>query len=106
MPDALDINIDDLPDDCRQIAEIIGLEGLLALSAQMGGERIHIPLPDRLATAARNRKIRAEFNGRNYHALALKYNLTVRWIRAIVAGQMADSPKSCDGPIYKQRKMF
>ncbi len=106
MAEPLDITIDDLPDECRQVADIIGLQALLDLSARLGGERVYIPLPDRLATAARNRKIRSEFNGQNYRALALKYNLTVRWIREIVSGENAEAQGRCTKPVYKQRKMF
>ena len=101
-----DISLDDLPEECRQIAEAIGLEALLELSARMGGERVYIPLPERLATAARNRAIRAEFNGRNYRALAVKYGLTVRWIRCLVSGGQRDNGADPSEPVYKQSKLF
>jgi len=101
-----DILPDDLPEECRQIAEVIGLDALLALSASMGGERIYIPLPERLASAARNRRIRAEFNGRNYRDLAIKYRLTVRWVRAIVAGENGAVDSHDERSLYKQQKLF
>ena len=103
------ITLDDLPDEARQIAEAIGIEALLALSAKLGGERVYIPLPERLAVAARNREIRAAFTGRNYRELAVKYGLTVRWIRAIVASEEDRSGPDTDvdaDSVYKQAKLF
>ena len=105
-PTHINVSIDDLPDECRQIADVIGLDGLLALSAKLGGERIYIPLPERLATAARNRAIRAAFNGRNYHELAIRYGLTVRWIRSIVSEKNSESFDTLKKPAYRQTKMF
>jgi len=108
MTDTLDhIQIDDLPEDCRQVAEIIGLDGLLALSGRMGGERIYIPSRDRLGVCARNRAIRDEFNGRNYLELAVKYNLTARWVRVIVSGADPEETPGVNGKkVYIQQKLF
>ncbi|MDA8140382.1 MAG: hypothetical protein M0036_17180 [Desulfobacteraceae bacterium] len=100
------IEITDLPEDLRQIAEIIGLPALLALSARMGGDSIHIPHPARLATAARDRAIRAEFNGRNYRELAIRYGLTVRWVRVIVAGESGPDEPGAKKDVGKQLKLF
>lgn len=41
----------------------------------------------RPADKVRDEKIRAEFNGRNYHVLARRYGLSARHIRRIVDGQ-------------------
>ena len=79
------ITPDDLPDDLRQIAELIGMDALMALSRQMGGNTIYFPRPERLAVAARNRAIRSEFDGGNHRDLARRYNLSVTWIRKILS---------------------
>jgi Mor family transcriptional regulator len=100
------IEIDDLPDDARQIAEVIGLPALLALSARMGGDSIHIPHLSRLATAARDRAIRAAFNGRNYRELGIAHGITARWVRAIVAGERGPESDSDQQSLYKQQKLF
>ncbi|MBI4928151.1 MAG: hypothetical protein HY835_10320 [Anaerolineae bacterium] len=100
------IEIDDLPEDLRQIAEIIGLPAVLALSAHLRGQRLYLPPPDRLAIAARNRAIRDEFNGRNFRDLAAKYNLTVRWVRAIVNGENGPEGPADQQGLYKQHKLF
>lgn len=100
------IGLDDLPEEARQIAEVIGVDNLLALSDALGGEQLYVPRPERLAAARRNREIRAAFNGRNYRELAQRHGLTVRWIRTIVAGGDAPEEKPDSESIYKQAKLF
>jgi Mor family transcriptional regulator len=80
-----DIKMDDLPPDFREIAETIGLDPALKLVQVRGGEGIYIPKAEKVRRAARDRAIRAEFNGKNHRELARRYGLTVVWIRAIVA---------------------
>jgi len=106
MTEAHHIQLDDLPEESRQIADIIGLESLLALSARLGGQRLYIPLTERLAVAARNRAIREEFNGRNLTDLAIKYDLTPRWIRIIVAGGAGPERTGDKQSLYKQQNLF
>jgi Mor family transcriptional regulator len=107
MTHAIDhIDIDDLPEDCRQLADIIGLDALIALSERFGGDRVYIPMPDRLGIPARNREIREAFTGVNIRALAVKYNLTERWIRVIVSGNDGEESTGCDKKSYKQLSLF
>lgn len=80
------ISIEDLSEDLRQVAEVIGLDLVARLVARVGGERVYIPSPGRLGVKARNRAIRNEFTGDNHKELAVKYGLTVQWIRKIVSG--------------------
>ena len=87
-----EIHIDDLPEDCRDIAEIIGLDNLIALVKARGGETLYLPKPERLAIGARNRMICKQFDGRNYRELARKYDLTETWIREIVAEGRSGGP--------------
>ena len=82
-----DIKPDDLPEECRQIAELIGFDALLKLIQARGGEHVYFPKLESVASAARNRAIRDEFNGRNYRYLAKKHGLTVRWVRVIVSNR-------------------
>lgn len=96
MIDVQNINLDDLPEDCRQIAEVIGLEALVRLVKAYGGETLYLPKADRLAIGARNREIRKNFNGRNYRELARRYNLTETWIREIVAERRIDKHRQLD----------
>lgn len=80
----LDIQLSDLPPDFREIAETIGLDPALELVQARGGEAVYIPKVEKVCRAARDRAIRAEFNGKNHRELARRYGLTVVWIRAIV----------------------
>ena len=98
-----DIRLEDLPEECRQIAEVIGLAATLALVQARGGEPLYLPKPERLAIQARNRAIRAQFDGCNHHELARKFSLTVQWIREIVGRPRA---KDCPTDIQSQLKLF
>jgi len=99
-----DIQIDDLPPDFRDVAETIGLEPALKLVQARGGEGVYVPKADKVCRAARDRAIRAAFNGSNYRDLARRFGLTVVWIRAIV-GQGDDRPAGVD-VVDKQIPMF
>jgi Mor family transcriptional regulator len=80
MIEQYDIKIDDLPPEFREIAEHIGLEPALRLVEIRAGEGVYVPKPEKICRAARDRAIRAEFDGRNYRDLARKYGLTLfRW---------------------------
>ncbi|QBH14307.1 hypothetical protein DO021_21485 [Desulfobacter hydrogenophilus] len=62
------ISMEDLSEDLRQVAEVIGLDLVARLVARVGGERVYIPSPGRLGAKARNRAIRNEFTGENHKA--------------------------------------
>jgi Mor family transcriptional regulator len=107
MTHAIDhIDIDDLREDCRQIADIIGLDALIALAERFGGDRVYIPRPGRLGKPARNREIREAFNGVNIRELSAKYNLTERWIRVILSGGDADDTTGHEKKQYEQLSLF
>ena len=106
MIDSDQILPDDLSDECRQIAEVIGMDALLALVAARGGECVYLPKYESLAAASRNRQIRAEFNGRNYRDLAKRYNLTVRWVREIVSSSNQGAGTSRNAPLDTQLQLF
>lgn len=97
-----DIQIDDLPEDLRQMADLIGFEAVLALVRARGGESIYLPKLERIAASARNRAILAEFDGANHRELARKYGLTVTWVREILGMNRKEKQK----PFAKQMRMF
>lgn len=110
IPDPKNVNLndlqiqpDDLPAELRQIADLIGLESVLALVRARGGEAIYIPKQDSVAAAARNRAIRAQFNGHNHAELARRYNLTVRWVNEIIS---EGRRRSCRSSVQDQLKLF
>jgi Mor family transcriptional regulator len=84
------IQPDDLPPELQEVADLIGFDNVLVLVLARGGESLYIPKPERIAAAARNRAIRAQFNGRNYRELAARHNLTVTWVREILSEDRKD----------------
>jgi len=97
------IHLDDLPADFRDVVAVIGLEPALRLAEAMGGGPIYIPAMDSISRAARDRAIRAAFNGRNHRQLARTYGLCVSSIRAIVGTQRSSSGDYNDD---RQLKLF
>ena len=79
-----DVKKEDLPAEIEELSEIIGLQAVLDLASQYGGEALYIPKLGRITRAARDRSIRNEFNGSNYKELARKHDLSIVWIRKIV----------------------
>lgn len=79
-----DIQIEDLPEELREMVDIIGFDNVLALARNYGGGAVYIHEWETVTRGARDRRIRAEFNGANYRDLAQAYGLTVSTIRNIV----------------------
>jgi len=78
---------EDMTDEMRLLADIIGFDTVILLSQNNGGEQIYIQKYDSLCKAARNRKIKSEFTGVNVRRLAQKYNLSRSCIREILGTQ-------------------
>ena len=88
------LTLDDLREEQKQIAEVIGVDAYLDLTRAFGGTSIYIAKAEEiLKRADRDRQIREEFNGNNYAQLALKYGLTEVWIRNIVYDKAAEIRK-------------
>lgn len=82
--DELDIQLSDLSDYQREIAETIGLDNYVELSKRFGGEdSIYIQKYSELIKIVRNKEIRKRYNGYNSKLLAKMYNLSERYIREI-----------------------
>lgn len=84
------IRPDDLDEEQKVIAELVGMEGFKNLVRAFNGTSIYIPKVESLEKAVRDEQIRKEFDGANYKELALKYGLTERWIRLILYGRDED----------------
>lgn len=78
------ININDMPESFRELAEIIGEEAAMELCRAMGGLKVYIPKTDSFERIIRNKKIVADFNGSNYAELATRYGFTESHIRNII----------------------
>lgn len=91
--DKYNIQPDDLPPEFREVADAIGMDAAMKLVRIRGGEGLYIPKAEKIARAARDRAIRAEFDGTNHRELARRYDLTVSWIYVILANDDRDSEK-------------
>lgn len=80
------IRLSDLPEEYRDIAGILGMEGFLHLASLRGGQELYIPKRENLEREARDRDIRSRFDGGNYRALAARFQLSERQIRKILKG--------------------
>lgn len=95
------VEMDDLRDEQRRIAEIIGVEAYLELTREFGGTTIYIAKAEEIKNRIeRDKKIREEFDGSNARELALKYGLSEVWIRNIVCDKLLEiRRKPIDGQI-------
>ena len=77
------IRLDELKEQHREYAEMIGVENLIRLSEAYGGTSIYIPkIDDMLKNAA----IIREFDGGNIKQLARKYGVSERTVYRLVKG--------------------
>ena len=83
--DLLDkIQLDNLEEEQKALAELIGMDAFRSLVRAFNGTSIYIPKIESLEKTVRDQLIKEEFDGGNYRKLALKYGLTETWIRNIV----------------------
>lgn len=90
------LTIEMIPEQYRPLAELIGVQPLLALAAQYGGAKLYIPKVDALVRIARDERIKKEYNGYNVRKLAQKYDLSENWILSICR----------DNPLAEQQSFF
>lgn len=74
-----------LPEPYYTLTQIMGVDSVIRLGNQYGGDLIYLPKMDKAATNARNACIRQEYTGYNSRELATKYRLTVQSIKRIVS---------------------
>lgn len=85
MNDVLDaITLNDLDEEQRELAEVIGLIPFKELVRNYGGTYLYVQKLETFERAVRNTQIKEEFNGYNYKKLAHKFKLTEIQIRSIV----------------------
>ncbi len=83
------VTLDMLPEEGREIAEIIGVESYMKLVREYGGRSIYIHKLDAVIRILRDEQIREDFNGDNHGVLCKKYNLSEKQIREILAAKRA-----------------
>lgn len=77
---------EDLDEDQQELADCIGFESYKKFIMTYGGSIINVHVPALVCIRTRNRKIRNEFDGRNYRQLAQKYELSESMVRRIING--------------------
>ena len=86
IPDwAQEIPKEDLPEHYHPIIQLIGMANFLKLAAYANGSNLYFPTISSCIEPARNRRIVAEYTGRNILELGRKYRLSERQIRHIIS---------------------
>jgi Mor family transcriptional regulator len=86
---AQEVTIKDLPPQLRRLADVIGVDATIKCAQALGGTYHYIPKLDALIRDLRDARIREEWNYKNVKELALKYDLSVVQIYAILKGKAA-----------------
>ena len=76
--------VERLPEIYQELVAVVGLEAALRLARYLGGTNQYFPKFERITLAERNRRIRAEFDGRNHAALARRYKVSTRQVREVL----------------------
>lgn len=97
------VYLDDLTEEQRQLAELVGMEVFLKLVAAYGGSPIYIPMKKSVCQRNRNEQICDDFDGTNYRELSMKYDLSETRIRAITENKLKEIKKA---PISGQLNIF
>ena len=80
----MDLKISDLPPQFENIANRLGIEKAKYLFEEFGGTSVYFPTEKMIYKEARDRSIIADYNGFNHKELAVKYNMSESYIRAII----------------------
>lgn len=84
-PENIDIDIEDLPESQRELAEQLGVDGYQRLINYTGGCSVYVSQGGRIAKKRRNKMIKSDYNaGIPLRAIARKYNLSEMRIRQIL----------------------
>jgi Mor family transcriptional regulator len=79
-----EVKTEDIPPNFQDLANEIGIEALLKMTAIIGGLTIYIPKTDFFIKPAKERLILQEYNGYNVPELAIKYGVSDAYIRKLV----------------------
>lgn len=82
------IELEDLQEQHRNIAESIGMDCFLKLVENFGGSAVYIPQMREVTRMRTYRKIAEEFDGTNIKALANKYGVSESTVYNVVREQI------------------
>lgn len=85
------LTMDDLQEQHREIAEAVGLEGMLNLTNAFGGNPIYIPKKRELVKNRIYRMIADEYDGTNIKELAVKYDVCESTVYNVVRDKIVRS---------------
>lgn len=91
------LTLDDLQEQHREYAEVIGIENLIKLSDEFGGTSIYIPKRKELEKNQIYQRIYREFDGDNLQELAQKYNVSKSTIYKIVSDKLGKATWNLPG---------
>lgn len=86
-------SLEDLQEQHREIAEVIGIENMVKLSEVFGGSSIYIPQKRELLKNRIYKAISEEFDGGNIKKLAAKYQVSEATIYKIVKEQITQGKR-------------
>jgi Mor family transcriptional regulator len=97
-----DVQLEDLPEEFREIAEVIGLDRALGLADYINGAQVYIPKKDTIVRRARYRRMLADYEEcRDYGQVAKKYNLSESHARMLIKKFRLEA-----NPPQKQQELF
>lgn len=108
MADLMDmLTLEDLSGNDLDLAETIGMEAFKNLVRTYGGiNGLYVPKADRLVIPIRDTLIRREYDGTNTHALAIKWELTERYILEIARDKAKQIRTEKAAPPNEQIRFF
>lgn len=94
-----ELTLDDLQEQHREYAEVIGIDNLLKLSDTFGGTSIYIPQRKELEKNKVYARIYKEFDGGNLQELTQKYGVSKSTIYKIVSDKIGRGGWNLPGQI-------
>lgn len=94
-----EITMDDLQEQHKEYAQVIGIKNLIALSENFGGTQIYIPKKDELIKIKKYKAIFEEFDGTNIKELAIRYEVSESTVYRVIKDKMVHKSKAIDGQL-------
>lgn len=83
-----ELKVEDLKELHREIAEAVGMDGIIKLSDCFGGSSIYIPQRKELLKNLIGEKIRTEYDGTNIKKLSQKYDVSESFVYSVLRGML------------------
>ena len=78
------IKVEDVPEGCRDLVEVFGMDVFISLIEYCGGSSLYLPSKGAVVKKARNRVIREEFDGGDFRELSVRFGISDMQVRKIV----------------------